>query len=110
MDKRNWKIIYTSYKGMEKKAVELINKEMGALILRDAGIYRIHVLPCEQVNNAVIDKNVVVVGLYDENEIIRKLRDDWNNPDYPKYYGKSHVQLPNWDFSRIASRRQSGNV
>ena len=72
MDKRNWKIIYTSYKGMEKKAVELINKEMGALILRDAGIYRIHVLPCEQVNNAVIDKNVVVVGLYDENEIIRK--------------------------------------
>jgi len=26
MDKRNWKIIYTSYKGMEKKAIELINK------------------------------------------------------------------------------------
>lgn len=72
MNKRNWKIIYTSYKGMEKKAVELINKEMGALILRDAGIYRIHVLHCEQVNNAVIDKNVVVIGLYDENKIIRR--------------------------------------
>ena len=72
MNKRNWKIIYTSYKGMEKKAIELINKEMGALILRDAGIYRIHVLPCEQVSNAVIDKNVVVIGLYNENEIIRK--------------------------------------
>ena len=72
MEKRNWKIIYTNYFGMEKKAVELISKEVGALILRDAGVYTIHVLPCENVQTAKIDRNCVVIGLYDENEIIRK--------------------------------------
>ena len=72
MDKRNWKIIYTSYSGLEKKAIELVSKEMGAYILRDNGIYTIHVLPCENVKTAVIDKNVVVIGLHEENEIIQK--------------------------------------
>ena len=46
MDKRNWKIVFSSYSGMEKKAVELIYKEMGALILRDQNRYTIHVLEC----------------------------------------------------------------
>ena len=72
MDKRNWKIIYSTYEGMEKKAVELVSKEMGAYILRDNGIYTIHVLPCENAKKAVIDKNVVIIGLYDENEAIVK--------------------------------------
>ena len=72
MNKRNWKIIYTSYEGMEKKAVELVSKEMGAMILREKDIYTLYVLPCEQVKNAAVDKNAVVIGLYDENEIIRK--------------------------------------
>ena len=72
MNKRNWKIIYTSYTGLEKKAIELVSKEMGAYILRDNGIYTIHVLPCENVKTALIDKNVVVIGLYDENEVIQK--------------------------------------
>lgn len=72
MEKRNWKIIYTSYEGMEKKAVELVSKEMGAMILREKDIYTIYVLPCEQVKNAAVDKNAVVIGLYDENEIIRR--------------------------------------
>ena len=72
MDKRNWKIVYTSYCGMEKKAVELVSREMGAYILRDNGIYTIHVLPCENAKCAVIDKNAVVIGLYNENALIQK--------------------------------------
>lgn len=72
MNKRNWKIIYSSFSGLEKKAVELISKEMGALMLRDKGIYRIHVLSCEHVKAAKLDKNAVVIGLYDENDMIRK--------------------------------------
>lgn len=71
MNKRNWKIIYTNYKGIEKKAVELIYKEMAPLILRDVGVYTIHVLPCEDVKSAKIDRNCVVIGLYEENEVIR---------------------------------------
>ena len=54
-EKRNWKIIYSDYSGMEKKAIELVSKEMGALILRDKGVYTIHVLACEQEKNAVIE-------------------------------------------------------
>ena len=53
MHNRNWKLIYGSYDGLEKKAIELINREMGALILRDPGRYTIHVLPLEQAAEAV---------------------------------------------------------
>lgn len=70
-DKRNWKIIYSDYSGPEKKAVELINKEMGSIILRDAGAYTLHVLECEKADRAVTDKNAVILGTYYENEIIR---------------------------------------
>ena len=72
MNKRNWKIVYTNYTGMERKAVELLSAEMGAHILRDQGVYTIHVLPCQQVETAVIDTNAVVIGLYNENAVIRK--------------------------------------
>lgn len=72
MNKRNWKIIYNKYSGMEKKAVELISKEMGAQILRDQGRYTIHVLSCEKEETAVFDRNAVVLGLYKESEIIQK--------------------------------------
>lgn len=71
-DKRNWKIIYSDYSGMEKKAVELVSKELGGLILRDKGVYTIHVLACEKECNTVIDKNVVVIGTYNESDIIKK--------------------------------------
>ncbi len=72
MDKRNWKIIYTSYAGMEKKAVELIYKELGAQILRDQGRYTLHVLECENAKTASLNKNAVIIGLYDENPLIQK--------------------------------------
>lgn len=71
-DKRNWKIIYTRYEGMEKKAVDLIYSELGAQILRDPGQYAIHVLACERAECAVIDKNCVVIGVYSENPIIQR--------------------------------------
>ena len=48
MDKRNWKIIYSNFGGMEKKAAELISRELGQYILRDRGVYTIHVLACEK--------------------------------------------------------------
>lgn len=66
MHNRNRKLIYGSYTGLEKKAIELINKETGALLLRDPGRYTIHVLPLEQAAEVEIDRNAVVVGLYDE--------------------------------------------
>ena len=69
--KRNWQILYSNYTGMEKKAVELISREMGSQILRDTGIYTIHVLACMQAENGLPEQNAVVIGLYRENELIR---------------------------------------
>ena len=75
MEKRNWKIVYSDYKGLEKKAVELIYRELGSYLLRDAGIYRIHTLLCEKESDTNLDKNCVVIGLYDESLIIREYID-----------------------------------
>ena len=71
-DKRNWKIIYSNYTGMEKKAVELVYTELGSYILRDSGQYALYVLPCEKVGEAVVDKNSVIIGTYDENKLVRE--------------------------------------
>lgn len=78
--KRNWKIVYTDFSGMERKAVELISKELGALVLREKGVYRINVLPIEKMG-APLDRNAVVVGLYSENELIRKYIKESDIPD-----------------------------
>ena len=71
MDKRNWKIIYTDYSGMEKKAVEFLSAEVGKYILRDAEVYTLYVLACEKLG-AKHDKNVIIIGKYNENELIRQ--------------------------------------
>lgn len=71
-DKRNWKLIYSSYTGPEKKAVELVNREIGSYILRDAGLYTQHVLPCEHSDAAVLNTNCVIIGSFYENKILQK--------------------------------------
>lgn len=96
-DKRNWKVVYSDYSGMEKKAVELVSKELGAQILRDKGVYTIHVLACEPESKSVLDKNAVVIGTYEESTVIRTyiseneiLKDGYvvkvmDNPENPEY-------------------------
>ena len=39
MSKTNWKIVYTDYRRMEKKAVEYINAGISELLCRDTGRY-----------------------------------------------------------------------
>lgn len=68
----NWKIIFSSYEGLGKKAVELLSKEMGAQVLRNKGRYTIHVLPCEKEGVAALDRNAVVIGLHNESALIRQ--------------------------------------
>lgn len=70
MNKRNWKIIYSNYSGAEKKAIELIYKELEALILRDKGVYTFRTLCCENVSCADITGNAIVIGTYSQNKII----------------------------------------
>ena len=71
-NKRCWKIIYSRYEGLEKKALDLVNEELGSYIIRDAGVYSLYVLPCEKADEAVIDTNAVILGVYAENARIRQ--------------------------------------
>jgi len=74
MNKRNWKIIYSDYSGMEKKAIELISTEMGRHLNRDKGVFTIHVLACEN-EQTNIDCNAVIIGRYDSSGLISKYVD-----------------------------------
>ena len=70
----NWQILYSDYSGAEKKAVEFLSKEIGKLILREKGVYKIHVLPCfnaKDINIHSIEENAVIIGTYDDNPIIK---------------------------------------
>lgn len=58
---RNWKILYEKYEGMQKKAIDLVSRELGRLINRDPGKYCCYILPCVRDEKAV-DQNVVVIG------------------------------------------------
>lgn len=72
MNKRNWKIVYCDYSGMQKKAVELLSAEVSKVICRDKGVYTLHVLSCEK-QGCPIDKNVICVGKYEENLLAQKV-------------------------------------
>ena len=69
--RRIWKVVYTDCTCPERRAVELIHRELGALVLRTKGVYELNVLPVEKFGTK-LDKNAVVLGLYSENELIRK--------------------------------------
>lgn len=71
MNKRDQKIIYSSYLGVEKKAIELVNSEVSAIICRDKGVYTIHTLSVEP-DGCDIDQNVIVIGCFDRNKTIAK--------------------------------------
>ncbi len=71
-EKRNWKILYTDFTGPVKRAVELVTKEMGGYILRDAGVYCVNVLAVEKLS-ASIDKNAVIIGTFDSHPLFGRL-------------------------------------
>ena len=71
MKQTEWKIIYSRYEGLQKKAVDFLSKEAGRYLIREDGVYRIHVLPCEK-EGAEIEKNAFIVGLWQESETVRK--------------------------------------
>ena len=71
MKQKDWKIIYTKYEGLIKKAVNFLSKEAGATLIRVPNVYTIYVLPCEREGCAV-SKNAFFVGCYDDSPMIQK--------------------------------------
>jgi hypothetical protein len=72
MKQNEWKIIYSSYTGLARGAIRLLSKEVSKYIVREEGVYRLYVLPCEK-EGCQISKNAFVLGLYQESELIRSL-------------------------------------
>ena len=70
MKQRDWKIIYTSYEGVAKRAIHLLNKEVGKLLIREPNVYRIYVLPCEK-EGCEVSKNAFFIGLWNESPFIQ---------------------------------------
>ena len=71
MKQTEWKIVYTKYEGITKRAVNFLSKEVGSLLIRETGVYRIYVLPCER-EGCELSKNAILIGLYSESEEVRK--------------------------------------
>ena len=72
MKQTDWKIIYTSYEGVAKRALELLSREAGGLIIREPEVYSLYVLPCER-EGCEVTKNAFILGLYDQSPLIRSL-------------------------------------
>lgn len=72
IEKQNWEILYSRYEGPEKKAVELIYREMENLVLRDAEQYTYHVMPVRHAEEGLSERHAVIVGTYAENALVRR--------------------------------------
>lgn len=70
MKQTDWKIVYSSYTGAEKHAVNLLSKETGRNLIREKGEYRLHVLPCEK-EGCSVPVNGFFVGCYNESKVIK---------------------------------------
>lgn len=96
-----WKIIYSDFSGVERRAVELLSRELGERVNRDAGIYSLHVLPCEKESeNTEIGINAVVVGTYGESALIRKFVTEEENNSHA--YIIKVVNNPDFEGGSIA--------
>ena len=80
MKQYDWKIIYTKYEGVLKRAIHLLSKEAGALIIREPNVYRLHVLPCEK-EGADITKNAFLLGCYNDSPTIQKYVNEEEIPE-----------------------------
>ena len=70
----SWKIVYTDFSGMERKAVELLNREAGKNIIRDTGVYTLYVLPLEKESpETKIENNAFIVGEWENSPLIQSL-------------------------------------
>lgn len=71
MKQTEWKIIYSGEGKIATRALELLYKEAGQHLIREQGVYRLYVLPCEK-EGAEFAKNTILLGLYEESREISK--------------------------------------
>ena len=81
MYRKDWKIIYSSAKGIEARALEFLYGEMGNYMLRNRDDYALYTLPCEKAEQNTPDTNAVVIGQWKENEQLRKFINEEEIPE-----------------------------
>ena len=67
----SWEILYSDFSGAERRAVEMLSRNFGRYVLRDQGVYALHVLPCRKEAGPV-GKNAIVVGTVGESALARR--------------------------------------
>lgn len=81
----SWEIIYNRFEGIERRCVELINREVGERLVREPEIYKLNVLPCKKENASTkILENGIVIGTFDESAIAQKFisQEELSNSSY----------------------------
>ena len=79
----SWKIVYNDFDGFSRKAVEFLSREVGKFILREDGVYKLYVLPCEKEGTQT-PINAIFVSVYDKSETVQKFipQDEVAQNDY----------------------------
>ena len=80
MKQTDWKIIYASYEGVAKRAVQLLSREAGGLIIREPEVYSIYTLPVEK-EGCEVSKNAFFVGCYADSPVIRSFAEAEEIPE-----------------------------
>ena len=75
MKQTEWKIIYSAYTGIAEKAINLLSKEGGKYLIRNSGLLRLHVLPCEKESEYTESKNAFFVSCINDSPLIQKYVD-----------------------------------
>lgn len=69
----SWSIVYSSFEGVSKRAVELLSREVGERVTRESGIYKLHILPCyREEEECKLKGNVIITGKYSESKAVRR--------------------------------------
>lgn len=68
-----WKIVFSNFSGMERKAVELLNDEAGKNIIRAKGVYTLYVFSVEKESaQTKIEHSAFVVGEWKNSPFIQR--------------------------------------
>jgi len=110
MAKHDWKIIYSGTSPIEMRALEFLYGEMGNYMLRDWGIYALYTMACEKAAGELPNQDAVIIGIANENELLKKFIDPAEIPadgfilrklDNPQYPGKQLVLIAGSNASAV---------
>ncbi len=87
-----WKVVYTDFTGITKRAVELISAELGEEVTRSTGVYSLHVLPLEkETASTELAVNTVIIGEYGKSPLIQSFvtEEELSSVSYYNKVGKN---------------------